>query len=189
MSEDLPVPGGEFLLYATEDGRARLSVRVHEGTVWLSQAAMAELFQTTKQNVSLHLQNIYEEEELHPEATVKQYLTVQTEGERQVRLECRNYSYVLCHGPESSRSRRCSSPGPHGPLSVPPDTDWPRRHSSRLPDRRDRAQGSRHLEDGLDDLFHSPSAEMMTAAEVGHRRGQAWPDDVVGGSAGESGHD
>jgi hypothetical protein len=92
MSDNLPVPGGEFLLYATEDGRARLSVRVHEGTVWLSQAAMGELFQTTKQNVSLHLQNIYEEEELRPEATVKQYLTVQTEGERQVRRVIDHYN-------------------------------------------------------------------------------------------------
>ncbi len=64
MSDNLPVPGGEFLLYATEDGRTRLSVRVQDGTVWLSQAAIAELFQTTKQNVSLHLQNIYEDEEL-----------------------------------------------------------------------------------------------------------------------------
>ncbi|MGO9813840.1 MAG: hypothetical protein ACLP53_24160 [Isosphaeraceae bacterium] len=70
MSVNLPVAGGEFLLYATEDGRTRLSVRVQDGTVWLSQAAIAELFQTTKQNVSLHLQNIYEDEELRPEATV-----------------------------------------------------------------------------------------------------------------------
>ena len=92
MSDNLPVPGGEFLLYATDDGRARLTVRVQDGAVWLSQAAMAELFRTTKQNVSLHLQNIYEEEELRPEATVKQYLTVQTEGGRQVRRLIDHYN-------------------------------------------------------------------------------------------------
>jgi hypothetical protein len=92
MSDNLPVPGGEFLLYATDDGQARLTVRVQDGTVWLSQAAIAELFSTTKQNVSLHLQNIYEEEELRPEATVKQYLTVQTEGGRQVRRLIDHYN-------------------------------------------------------------------------------------------------
>src|SRR5271157_290504 len=100
MSDNLPVPGGEFLLYATEDGRTRLSVRVQDGTVWLSQAAIAELFQTTKQNVSLHLQNVFEDEELRPEATVKQYLTVQTEGGRQVRrlLDHYNLDAILAVG-------------------------------------------------------------------------------------------
>lgn len=92
MSDELAVPGGEFLLYASDDGRVRLSVRVQDGTVWLSQAAIAELFQTTKQNISLHLQNIYEDLELRPEATVKQYLTVQTEGGRQVRRLIDHYS-------------------------------------------------------------------------------------------------
>ncbi|WP_165248030.1 virulence RhuM family protein [Paludisphaera soli] len=92
MSDELAVPGGEFLLYASEDGRVRLSVRIQEGTVWLPQAGIAELFQTTKQNISLHLQNIYEEGELRPEATVKQYLTVQTEGGRQVRRAIDHYN-------------------------------------------------------------------------------------------------
>ena len=80
MSGNLPAPApdnsGEFLLYQTEDGQTRIEVRMAEDTLWLSQKAMADLFQTTKQNVSLHLQNIYEEGELRPEATVKQYLTV-----------------------------------------------------------------------------------------------------------------
>ena len=100
MSDNLPVPGGEFVLYTTDDGRTRLSVRVQDGTVWLSQAAIAELFQTTKQNVSLHLQNVFEDEELRPEATVKQYLTVQTEGGRQVRrlLDHYNLDAILAVG-------------------------------------------------------------------------------------------
>lgn len=88
MSDNLPAPApqdsGEFLLYQTEDGQTRIEVRMAEDTIWLSHKAMANLFQTTKQNVSLHLQNIYEEGELRPEATVKQYLTVQTEGARRV---------------------------------------------------------------------------------------------------------
>ena len=80
--EKLPVKS-EFLLYRTEDGRTRIEVRLENQNVWLSQAAMADLFLNTKQNVSLHLQNIYDEGELTRESTVKEYLTVRIEGKRQ----------------------------------------------------------------------------------------------------------
>lgn len=76
---------GELILYATEDGAAEIQLRAIDGAVWLSQVEMAELFQTTKQNVSLHVRNILAEGELSAEATVKEYLTVQTEGARQVK--------------------------------------------------------------------------------------------------------
>ncbi|MCE5273080.1 hypothetical protein LLH00_17520 [bacterium] len=69
-------PQGEIVIYRTEDGQNRIQVRMEGETVWLTQLAMAELYQTTKQNVSFHIQNIYEERELTPEATVKKYLTV-----------------------------------------------------------------------------------------------------------------
>lgn len=96
MSENLPIPmpddSGEFLLYQTEDGRTRLEVRLAHETVWLSQKSLADLFQTTKQNVSLHIQNVFEEGELRPEATVKKYLTVQTEGKRQVSRDVEHYN-------------------------------------------------------------------------------------------------
>jgi hypothetical protein len=96
MTDNLSNPGpsdsGEFLLYQTEDGQTRIDVRVSDETVWLSQKGMADLFQTTKQNVSLHLQNIYEEGELQPEATVKKYLTVQSEGSRQVSRAVDHYN-------------------------------------------------------------------------------------------------
>ena len=82
----------EFLLYRTEDGQTRIEVRLENQNVWLSQAAMADLFQNTKQNVSLHLQNIYDEGELCREATVKEYLTVRTEGKRQVKRLVEFYS-------------------------------------------------------------------------------------------------
>ena len=62
---------------------------------WLTQKLMAELFQTTKQNISLHIQNIYNEGELPPEATVKEYLTVQKEGDRQVSRTVAFYKYAL----------------------------------------------------------------------------------------------
>ncbi|WP_370314519.1 hypothetical protein [Thalassolituus sp.] len=75
----------ELILYRSDDGLTHLHLRVDEGTVWLSQLQIAELFQTTKQNVSLHAQNIFEDGELLEEATVKESLTVQIEGKREVK--------------------------------------------------------------------------------------------------------
>lgn len=74
----------EILLYQTEDGRTKIDVRLEEETVWLSQAHMVELFQSTKQNISLHIKNIFEEGELAESSTVKDFLTVQTSGKREV---------------------------------------------------------------------------------------------------------
>lgn len=82
----------EILLYQTEDGKTRIDVRLQGETVWLTQAQMAELFQTTKQNISLHVKNVYEEGELEQKATVKESLTVQKEGERQVSREVSYYN-------------------------------------------------------------------------------------------------
>lgn len=83
---------GELVLYPTEDGSARFYLRAEDGTVWLTQAELAELFQTSKQNISLHIKNILAEGE-QAESTVKFYLTVQTEGERRVRRKV--YLYKL----------------------------------------------------------------------------------------------
>jgi hypothetical protein len=90
-------PGGspassEIVFYQEENGRSRIQVRLDGGTVWLTQVLLAELFQTTKQNVSLHIKNIFAEGELDPSATVKQYLTVQMEGNRQVRRAIDHYN-------------------------------------------------------------------------------------------------
>ena len=76
---------GEFLLYQTEDGQVRLDVRLQDETVWLTQPLMAELFQTTQQNISQHIRNIFEEGELTSEATHKKFLSVRREGKRDVR--------------------------------------------------------------------------------------------------------
>jgi len=75
----------ELLFYSTEDGNSKIEVRLENETVWLSQKQMTELFQTTKQNISLHIKNIYAEGELEENSTVKEYLTVQKEGSRQVK--------------------------------------------------------------------------------------------------------
>jgi len=90
----------EIVFYQAEDGRGHIQVRVEGGTVWLTQMQLAELYQTTKQNISLHIKNIFEEGELDPAATVKQYLTVQPEGSREVRraLDHYNLDVVLAVG-------------------------------------------------------------------------------------------
>ncbi|QSV46912.1 virulence RhuM family protein [Geobacter benzoatilyticus] len=75
---------GEILFYQTEDGRIRLECRFEDESLWLTQAAMAELYQVTPQNVTLHLRAIYEEGELEQAATCKDYLQVQSEGGREV---------------------------------------------------------------------------------------------------------
>ena len=88
----VPPTGGEVLVYRTEDGTIRLDVRLEDETVWLTQQMMAELFQSSKQNISHHIQAIYEEGELETEATVKIYLTVRREGNRDVRRELEYYN-------------------------------------------------------------------------------------------------
>lgn len=85
----------ELILYTTDDGRTQLHLRVEGESIWLSQMEIAELFQTTKQNVSLHAKNIFEDNELSPKATVKESLTVQSEGNRQVRRRISYYNLDL----------------------------------------------------------------------------------------------
>lgn len=74
----------DLILYTTEDGRSQIKLRADQQTVWLTQLEIAELFDASKQNISLHLKNIFADGELDPAATVKQSLTVQTEGSRKV---------------------------------------------------------------------------------------------------------
>jgi hypothetical protein len=85
----------DLILYTTEDGRTHIQLRVEGQTIWLTQLEIAELFQTTKQNVSLHAQNIFAEGELQPQATVKESLTVQNEGGREVKRALSYYNLDL----------------------------------------------------------------------------------------------
>ncbi len=71
---------GELILYRTEDGRASIQLRAVEGTVWLTQAEIAALFDNTKQNVSLHLKNVFADGELFPDSVVKESLTTAADG-------------------------------------------------------------------------------------------------------------
>jgi hypothetical protein len=96
MTENLPIPApepsGQVVLYQSQDGTTRIEVRLEGDTVWLPQRAMAELFQTTVPNINQHLKAIYDEGELSPEATIKRYLIVQAEGQRQVSRHVDHYN-------------------------------------------------------------------------------------------------
>ena len=97
MSEINPVPGGEFLLYQTEDGQTRVECRLANESLWLSQAGMVELFQTSKQNIAKHLKAIFAEGELVEDSVVNFWLTTAADGKR-YRVTYYNLSAVLAVG-------------------------------------------------------------------------------------------
>ena len=78
----------QLIIYQTEDGKIKIDVRFQDETVWLTQQLMADLFQSTKQNISLHIKNILEEGELVEPSVVKEYLTTATDGKR---YKCRDH--------------------------------------------------------------------------------------------------
>jgi hypothetical protein len=88
---DQPIPRSELILYQTEDGRTRVQCRFDGDTLWLTQAQIAELFEVTPQNVTLHLKAIFAEGELAEAATCKDYLQVRFEGGREVTRSLRHY--------------------------------------------------------------------------------------------------
>ena len=91
---------GEIVLYTTEDGTASIQLRTQDGTVWLTQAEIAELFQITPQNITTHLRAVYAENELDEAATCKESLQVQSEGKRTIQrnLKFYNLSAILAIG-------------------------------------------------------------------------------------------
>ena len=82
----------EIVIFQAEDGAVRINVGLHEETVWLTQAAMAELFGCSADNISLHLQNIFESGELQFEATTEDFSVVRQEGTRQVSRNLKHYN-------------------------------------------------------------------------------------------------
>jgi hypothetical protein len=89
---DAPANASSLILYQTEDGRTRVQCRFENETVWLTQALMAELFQVTVPTVNEHLKGIYAEGELPPEATIRKFRIVRSEGARRVSREIEHYS-------------------------------------------------------------------------------------------------
>lgn len=82
----------KFLIYNTPNNEVRVDVYLEEDTVWLTQKSMAEMFQTTPQNITIHLKNIYESNELQENATCKDFLQVRKEGERTVERKQKFYN-------------------------------------------------------------------------------------------------
>jgi hypothetical protein len=95
MSEK--APKSEIILYMTEDGRTRLEVKMESETVWLTQSQMAELFQTSVPNVSMHIRNLFSEGELPAEAVVKEFLTTAADG-KNYRTKFYNLDVVISVG-------------------------------------------------------------------------------------------
>lgn len=85
----------QFVIYTAENGQVKIDVRFENETVWLTQNGLAELFQTTKQNIGQHIKNILEEGELSVHSTVKKFFTVQREGSRDVSREIEYYNLDL----------------------------------------------------------------------------------------------
>ncbi len=95
-----PTPGGQILIYRSEDGRTRLDVRLEKQTVWLSQKQLTDLFGKAKGTISEHIKHIFDDGELEPGATVRRFRTVQLEGGREVSrdVELFNLDMVLALG-------------------------------------------------------------------------------------------
>lgn len=87
----------EILIYQTEDGQTKVDVRIEDETVWLNQAQMAELFQTTKQNISLHINNCFKEGELNENSVVKEYLTTAIDG-KSYKIKYYNLDVIISVG-------------------------------------------------------------------------------------------
>ena len=91
---------GEIVIYTSEDGSVSLDTKLENETIWLTQDMMTKLFETTKQNISLHINNIYKDEELDKTSTVKDFLTVRKEGNRTVsrNIEYYNLDMIIAVG-------------------------------------------------------------------------------------------
>ena len=85
-------PGGEIVVYETPEGGIRIDVKLDRETVWLTQRQMAELFESSPDNISLHLKNIFEDKELEESATTEDSSVVQIEGNRRVRRQLKHYN-------------------------------------------------------------------------------------------------
>ena len=79
MAKELRLPESDFLLYTTPAGDVRVDVLFSDESVWLTQKRMAELFETTPQNITIHLKNLYAEGEISEASTCKEFLQVQKE--------------------------------------------------------------------------------------------------------------
>ena len=85
-------PNSEMVVYVGDDGKPQIQARLQDEDTWLTQVQLAQVFQTTRQNIGQHIKNIYGEKELDPSATIKKFFIVQTEGDREVSRSIEYYS-------------------------------------------------------------------------------------------------
>lgn len=104
MSHEHSMSQGQILLYQTEDGNQRIEVHLQDETVWLTQKLMAELFQTTTQNINIHLKNIFSEGELSPKAVIKESLITASDG-KQYRTQLYRLEMIIAIGYRVSSHR------------------------------------------------------------------------------------
>jgi len=83
---------GQIFLYQTEDGKVSVNVRFENETFWMTQKALAELFDTTVANINIHIKNILDDDELTADSTIKDFLIVQTEGSREINRKVQFYN-------------------------------------------------------------------------------------------------
>jgi hypothetical protein len=83
---------GEMVVYVGDDGKPKIQARLQDKNMWLTQVQLAQVFQTTRQDIGQHIKNIYEEEELDPSVTIKKFLIIQTKGDREVSGKIEHYS-------------------------------------------------------------------------------------------------
>ena len=95
----------KIIIYQTEDGQTQIDVRLENETVWLTQAQMAELFQTDRTSIVRHINNIYKDEELVRESTCAKIAQVQSEEKRAGECKICTYHSTWCHGWKNTNSR------------------------------------------------------------------------------------
>lgn len=94
MENEIKSNGG-LMIYQNEKGDTKVDVLFQNGNIWMTQAAIAELYQTKPQNITQHIKHIYEDDELDENRTCKNYLQVQTEGNRQIKRNTKHYSFEM----------------------------------------------------------------------------------------------
>ncbi|MFH1976382.1 MAG: RhuM family protein [Pseudomonadota bacterium] len=109
----------EIIIYQIEDNQTQVEVRFEQDTVWLIQQQMASLFEQTKQNISLHINNCFKEEELYPDSVVKESLTTATDGKR-YRTKYYNLDVIISVGyrVKSKRGTQFRQMNSEGPLEL-----------------------------------------------------------------------
>lgn len=86
---------GNILIYQTEKGDTKIDVFFQNSNIWMNQSAIATLYNTTPQNITMHICNIYADGELYELSTCKEFLQVQTEGERQIKRKKKHYKFIM----------------------------------------------------------------------------------------------